>query len=445
MIQALGTGLTVPKPSESIVPQTDNRLPVIGWFMNVLIVMMALRISSYFTLFPDSVALTRVAKIGLRFLMTGMTCVWLTLLLKEHKQFKFHNLRRLPLLFYCLYLCLGYLSLFWTTNLFYTVLQLIMTTETMVFSYLFYRLLVLHDGIFKVDIPTYAYIMNRGTFWINVIFIAGIFYDPDTFYRGTHGGEVHRLGGYIINPNELGMLAVVALCGTFYEIYKDKVSFFNILSVVVGVAVLLLSQSRSSLGAFALVAGIYVLLSRYAWIKMGSVIGGALALPVIINTIILKTGDMDEIMSMTGRLPFWKDLIQYGFPQSPIYGFGFMSISPNTFSNKFPSLHSYAGAMTHNSFIQVLINLGLAGAFICFFQLVTTFHSVSTTKNKELQLLASSMLIPLIINSLTEFGIFGETNYGIMFYQFVFLFFCVEIRNKTALRRSSLSSIATIR
>jgi hypothetical protein len=31
--------------------------------------------------------------------------------------------------------------------------------------------------------------------------------DPDTFFRLTNGGEEARLGGVMMNPNELGMLA----------------------------------------------------------------------------------------------------------------------------------------------------------------------------------------------------------------------------------------------
>ncbi|MEO0778455.1 MAG: O-antigen ligase family protein, partial [Bacteroidota bacterium] len=155
--------------------------------------------------------------------------------------------------------------------------------------------------------------------------------------------------------------------------------------------------------------------------------GAILALPIVIQTIILKQGDVEEVMSMTGRLPFWSDLISMGFPRAPLLGFGFMSISPNTFSNKFDSIHAYAASMTHNTFVQVLINLGLVGAFIVFLQMLLTFQALATSKDAALRLLAGAMLIPLIINSTTEFGIFGESNYGILFYQFIILFFTLRV------------------
>ena len=36
------------------------------------------------------------------------------------------------------------------------------------------------------------------------------------------------------------------------------------------------------------------------------------------------------------------------------------------------------------------------------------------------------ILIPVLINSFTEFGIFGETNYGILFYQMLILLICFK-------------------
>lgn len=41
------------------------------------------------------------------------------------------------------------------------------------------------------------------------------------------------------------------------------------------------------------------------------------------------------------------------------------------------------------------------------------------------------ILIPIVINSFTEFGIFGESNYGILFYQL--LIFSISFKNNPLL------------
>ncbi len=125
---------------------------------------------------------------------------------------------------------------------------------------------------------------------------------------------------------------------------------------------------------------------------------------------------------MTGRLPFWTALINEGLPREPLLGFGFMRID---YTDAFQSANTYAGKMTHNTFMQVLINLGFVGLTIVIFQMAFTFKAIAK-ENDEVRLMLYCMLIPLIINSVTEFGIFGESNYGILFYQLIFSYIAFQ-------------------
>jgi O-antigen ligase len=127
---------------------------------------------------------------------------------------------------------------------------------------------------------------------------------------------------------------------------------------------------------------------------------------------------MEEVMSMTGRLPFWTALINEGLPKEPWLGFGFMRID---YKEYFQSTHTYPGKMTHNTFMQVLMNLGFVGLTIVIFQLIFTFRGIQR-ETKEKRLMLYCLFIPLLINSLTEFGIFGESNYGILFYQLIIFY-----------------------
>jgi O-antigen ligase len=88
----------------------------------------------------------------------------------------------------------------------------------------------------------------------------------------------------------------------------------------------------------------------------------------------------------------------------------------------FQSVHTYAAQMAHNTFIQVLMNLGLVGFTIVMIQLGATIRGFIRTSSPQLRLTGVGLLIPILINSFTEFGIFGMTNYGILFYQFLICF-----------------------
>jgi exopolysaccharide production protein ExoQ len=393
-----------------------------------LILMLGFRIMSYFTLFPSSVAMTQVVKVGLRFFLTFLAFMLLKSLREKYKDYKIEYQNLTPLLLYCAYLLLGLISLFWSSIPFYSMLQWAMVFEALAFSWFFYQLVEFYNAI-SGNHAGFALLFGRATMWICIGFIIGLLVDPELFYRQTHGGEVSRLGGYIINPNELGMLAVLGGVMGYCELLENKPKTFNIFVILFSVAALLLTQSRSSLGAFLAITGIYVLRLGNMKIIFFSIIGAVLVMPILIQTIILKQGDMEEVMSMTGRLPFWQDLIADGFTKEPLLGYGFMCISYHEY---FDSIHSYAAKMTHNTFIQVLMNLGLVGSFICLLQMVATFFVIKNSDNRSNKLLASLMLIPVIINSTTEFGIFGESNYGIQFYQFILLFFVVKFVPKTA-------------
>lgn len=290
---------------------------------------------------------------------------------------------------------------------------------------------MMFEAAYAIKRSFYSRMLARSILWVCLAFIIGLFVNPDLFFRGTHGGEVQRLGGFIINPNELGMLSVLGGAMGYIELLNKQNKIYNYVVIIGCVAVLLLTQSRSSLGAFVLVSGIYILLMDNYLIKVSIIAGGILVAPVVLNTIVFKQGDVEEVMSMTGRLPFWADLIEKAFVDRPILGYGFMRISPNTFDDKFDSIHAYAASMTHNTFVQVLINLGLVGMFIVILQMMTTFFAIAIERDKWLKFAAIFQIIPLFINSATEFGIFGETNYGIMFYQLLFLTFTFYAVNLT--------------
>lgn len=406
--------------------QENNTSYKSKWLAFGLLLLLGLRIASYFTLFPNSVAMTQVVKTVLRVILTGIAFGILTNLKNRFPKHKVEYQNITPVLLYGAYLLLGIISIFWTSSVKYTMLQLSMIIEALVFAWFYIQLVAFYNKISNNHTP-FSWLFGHATLWICLAFMLGLLVDSDTYYRQTHGGEVSRLGGYIINPNELGMLAVLGAVMAYTEMRNAPFKMSQLWILIASVAVLLLTQSRSSLGAFLLVTGICVLMSGSRKLIFGSIVSAVFAMPVLIQTIILKQGDIEEVMSMTGRLPFWEDLITYGFTKEPLLGYGFMRIS---YSDKFDSIHSYAAGMTHNTFIQVLLNLGLVGGFICMFQMIATGVVIGQSKDNYHKVLACLMLIPLIINSTTEFGIFGESNYGIQFYQFVLLFFVLKVSKK---------------
>ena len=390
------------------------------------------KIAGYFTL-TESIGLTRVLKIIIRMTMTAWIWMIYRKLIRQGNIPSFEWTNSLAPFLYGLYLFLGFASLLYSTNPGYSLLQLTMNLESFLFAFLFIKTFLLLRSYYPEAQIRLSIIFGPAVFFILAAFIVGMYIDPDKFYRLTHGGEEARLGGYLMNPNELGMLAIVGIASCFAELARGGRKFWQIFMIAVMLYALILTGSRSSMIGFMLVVFYFINQSNKTKLKLAVYAGVILSIPVIVNTIFIKQGDIGEVMSMTGRLPFWKALLTEGLPKEPFFGFGYMRIA---YTEAFQSVHTYAGKMTHNTFIQVLMNLGFVGFFVILMQMATTLRGFRKSPIKADKIFFVGVFIPILINSFTEFGIFGEANFGILFYQFLIWLFALRCSMQFSLKQS---------
>lgn len=333
---------------------------------------------------------------------------------------------------YMMYLLLGFASFMWSTDPGFSALQWFMTFQSFLFCYFFIKSLLLLDVWFPNHPIKFYNLLGNVVVVLISVFVLGMYINPDVFFRMTHGGEEARLGGYLMNPNELGMLCGVGIASLLFDVRRKYRLGWTIFKLLILFYAIYLTGSRSSLiGALLIV--LYILKqSEQKKLKLIALTVIILVSPLAVYKVIFKDGDqsrVEEVMSMTGRLPFWTALINEGIPREPLLGFGFMRIDYKDF---FQSTHTYPGKMTHNTFLQVLMNLGFIGLTLVLFQVFFTLRAVLKEKN-ELKWMLIGLFIPLLINSFTEFGIFGESNYGILFYQLIL--FQVSFSPKFRLRQ----------
>ena len=391
----------------------------------ILILIVLVKIAGYFSIVEER-SINQIFKTISRMGMTGMV-ILLDMKLRKFGCVKVHTHENIlsPFL-YSMYLLLGFISFTWSTNWTYSALQWLMTFESFVFTYFFYRVVFQIKEYFPERTPNFISMFAWAIFPIMIIFIVGSMAAPDVFFRGMRGGEELRLGGWIMNPNELGMLAGIGGALAFISFQAKRQRIWSILMIAAVVVILLLTSSRSSMIGFALILGILILKSENKRLKRIMIAVGVIAFPVMIKTVVFKDdGGIDEVMSMTGRLPFWKALLNEGIVKEPFFGYGFMRIN---YTEYFQGMNTYAAKMTHNTFVQVLMNLGFVGLFIALTQLFATLRNFGRNKGTEHSAFFIALFIPLLINSFTEFGIFGEANYGILFYQFLIWLFVFEKR-----------------
>lgn len=398
---------------------------------NQLFIILLLMVACFFT-WSENVAITRAIKV------VGRMGVMISSIIVYYRIISYGSVNSLvyknifsPIL-YIAYLILGFISFSWSTNPGFSALQWFMTFQSFVFAYFFVKSLAILDVYFEGHSIRLYHLLGNTVFVLQLVFVIGMWTNPDVFFRLTDGGEEVRLGGTLMNPNELGMLAGVGSACLIFDLYRFKNKVWTIIKIMIILYALYMTGSRSSLIGVLLIIFFHVNQTKRKGLKLG-IIAVVLAIaPFAVYTVILKGGDqsrLEEVMSLTGRLPFWKALITEGLPREPLLGFGFMRIDYKEF---FQSAHTYPGKMTHNTFMQVLMNLGFIGFTIVLFQVFFTVKSILSAQ-KELKLMLIGILIPILINSFTEFGIFGESNYGILFYQIII--FSIAFRNNNHLTR----------
>lgn len=401
------------------------------WFIRninfILIVILFFKVAGYFSI-TDVKVVTQIFKVISRVGMTGAVMIILMRMRSMGCIDLYQYKRTLTVLLYIVYLSLGFVSFTWSTDPQYSALQWFMTFESFVFVFLFYKVIYTVNAFFPDKRIDLVEVFTKGIFPIILVFIVGSFVFPDVFYREMRGGEEIRLGGWIMNPNELGMLASILGAMSYLLLIKSKgvKKIYPFLALAGALLILVLTSSRSSLIGFLLIIGVLVMKSDNRKLKLSMIVGILIVAPYAIKTIIFKEGGgVEEVLSMTGRLPFWTALLNEGIIKEPFFGYGFMRIN---YTEYFQGLNTYPGKMTHNTFMQVLMNLGFVGLFIALFQVITTVRNFFLCRGADYANFFIAMIIPVMINSFTEFGVFGDANYGILFWQFLMFLFVFEKR-----------------
>ncbi len=386
----------------------------------VLGLILFVMIAGYFSIVEER-AVNQVFKTFSRVGMVG-ALLYVTHKLKQYGlAFSMRVSHVAALAFYLMYLLLGFASFMWSSDWRYSALQWFMTTESLVFVWMFMRVVITYNNHFEDRNINFIKLFTWAIFPILLTFIIGSWVEPDTFYRGMRGGEEKRLGGWIMNPNELGMLASIGAAMAYMFLQQSRKKFWGAIAMLVAIWVLVETSSRSSAIGFLLIMGILVLKSNNKKLKFAMFGGILISVPLLLRYVVFKdSGGVEEVMSMTGRLPFWTALLNEGIVREPFFGYGFMRIN---YTDHFQGLHTYAGRMTHNTFMQILMNLGFVGFFIGFWNVVLTVRNFIVHRNHAYANFFIALFIPVFINSITEFGIFGDANYGILFWQFLVLLF----------------------
>ena len=226
--------------------------------MSVLLTVIVLvKLAGFFT-WNEDVGVTRILKLVSRIAMTVAVYGAYRLVIRRGAIDSFRWQNSWSPLLYGAYLGLGLASLLWSRNPGYSLLQWLMDLETLVFAYFFVKCFLLLDEFFPDSPVRFYHVLGNATFLILSVFLVGLLIAPDVFFRLTHDGEEARLGGFIMNPNELGMLCAVGIACLMFNFYRRHHLAWTFVKVGLLLLALVLTGSRSSLVGFLLIVFFHI-------------------------------------------------------------------------------------------------------------------------------------------------------------------------------------------
>ena len=203
-----------------------------------------------------------------------------------------------------------------------------------------------------------------GVIWI--IFIASyaaIFIGP---YRPFLNG---RFMGVFANPNGMGVVSALILPLSLWKFLETGKKSALFLFLLISLS-LLLCGARGSINAalFSLGYFIYARSKKNNPFAFFATVSGVLIFIWIIETLakeFFKTYiRVESIPILGGRLEAWQAAVSL-IMDKPLFGYGF-GVEDKLFGLKKVMFHAHSGAYAHNSFLGMLLQLGLLG-FTMFF------------------------------------------------------------------------------
>ncbi len=243
------------------------------------------------------------------------------------------------------------------------------------------------------------------------------------------GGSDGRYNGFLTNSNTLGIYSNLALCAAVYWVKRTKgfCKGFFVVMIILAVWLSIMSGSRSALIMVMINIIVFVFLqAKTTWAKILTliIVVTLVALLFTGNLTFLKIKALDRLLEEGGSRD---ELWDYGlnvWKRFPIFGCGYRQ------SKVYNLLPGNEGMDFHNSYLSLLIEVGVWGVFVILLAILPNIINVGKYNIKEVKhnkdscfIVATMMAISLMVNAWSESFMFsvGSTEAFAFWMLFVWL------------------------
>jgi exopolysaccharide production protein ExoQ len=185
------------------------------------------------------------------------------------------------------------------------------------------------------------------------------------------------------HPNTLAIFAAFLCLSARLFLRQGKSQWFAILIVAIGVGVLLLAKSRTTLGGVLAAMLVTQIVSVRGSNRIYLLTGGVFAMGVIaLASLFLNqqaTGQLgsavamgrtEDVTSLTGRLPLWQELL-HSINKRPMLGYGYLAYWDANRVEYLSDIFKWEIPHGHNAYLDVCLDVGVLGLGVCFVWLIT--------------------------------------------------------------------------
>lgn len=268
--------------------------------------------------------------------------------------------------------------------------QLYSTVNATLFAVFVVYAVVLVDNGIDWTMPALCFLVANmvaglGAYALQLPFAMTVTYPDGAF-------PVLRLAGVNGHTFPFSVLASLSIVLAVAMRYRRKISLVTTLgTIAVWLVAMYLAKTRS-VAVFAFSVICMILAGRFRILVVLALVAVCVSLPMLLSYVELfhsgllarfsRSGDLNEIFSMTGRSEIWKGAIEL-IKNSPFIGYGYSASKSLLPDYVTVGRGKFEAATAHNVFIQAFLNGGIVAFFLVLMMAWLTFRSVFRIKSTE--------------------------------------------------------------
>lgn len=286
------------------------------------------------------------------------------------------------ILFFLLYIIFSFYSLYWSYSITNTFTALFGAVVILLAS-----LTILSVKLNEVEIAKAIHFSSL-VIILSCLLLTPIF--TSNFFDFLQGK--FRYTGYTYGAHAIARISTLLFISTMYLLWKKKFSIlYLLLTLMLSIFIVVITDSRQAYIAALVTVFVFIALKvfdakyKVYYLYLLSLALFSICIYLILDSLILdlsnlsRTGNIDEIITLTGRTKIWVVVYEL-IEKKPFLGYGFGAGSEVIMEN-YSTSHGWTTGSSHNSFLHASLEVGIF--FASLLHIILLYSVYISMKNKH--------------------------------------------------------------